>query len=132
MQCLRTGQFEFPDPALVNAAERDRIEEVPFLAPLPLHRDKIGLLEKLQVLRCGLARHGEPPAQLPQCLAALLIQTIEKSATIRICESPEDPIVGDGTRCELWNRSRRLHERYYMQSNTCMSILPYPYRADAA
>jgi len=99
---------------------------VPFLAALPPHRDKTRLLEKLQVLRYGLPRHREPAAQLPQCLAALLIQTIQEPATMRVCESPEDPIVGSDQRCELWKEGGRRHETYYMQSNTCMSILPFP------
>jgi len=97
---------------------------VPFLAALPPHRDKTRLLEKLQVLRYGLPRHSEPAAQLPQCLAALLIQTIEQTATVRISESPEDPIVGDRAGCDLRKGGERLDDRYYMQSNTCMSTTP--------
>ena len=108
MQCLGTQQFEFPDPVLVNASERARIEEVPFLASLPPDRDKTRLLEKFQVLRCGLAGYGEAAAQLPQCLAALLIQTIEKPPPIRISESPEDPIVGGRAPCELWKGRRPI------------------------
>jgi len=100
---------------------------MPLLASLPLHRNKVRLFEKLQVLGYGLAREGKAFAQLPQSLAALLVQAVEEATAVRISESPEDPIVGGGAGCELWKGIDRVHQGYYMQSSTCMSIIPCQY-----
>jgi hypothetical protein len=126
MRCLRTRRFEFPGPALVNTVERDRIEEMPLLASLPPHRDKIRLLEKFQVPGYRLACHAEPSAQVPQSLATLLMQAIEKTAATRISERPEDPIAASGGGRERLSGGDRLYEAYYMRSNTCSRSLPVP------
>jgi len=124
MRCLQGLCFEFADPAVIDRVDGNRINEMPLLASLPLHRNKVRLFEKLQVLGYGLAREGKAFAQLPQSLAALLVQAVEEATAVRISESPEDPIVGGGAGCELWKGVDRLHEGYYMQSNTCMSMFP--------
>ena len=59
------------------------------LPAAPLGGDEVRFLEQAEVLRDGLARHVEVLAKLPQRLAVLLVEEVQKPPAAGIAERLE-------------------------------------------
>jgi hypothetical protein len=82
---------ELPDPAVVDEADRDRVQEMTLLATDLDGRHEVCLFQDAQVLHDPEAgHHGQVPAQLTERLAIALEEPVEQDPTIGIAESPED------------------------------------------
>ena len=82
---------ELADPAVVDEADRHRVQEVALLAADALGRHETRLLEDPQVLHDPEPRHrGQVPAQLTERLAIALEEPVEQDPPTGVGERPED------------------------------------------
>ena len=82
---------ELADPAVVDEADRHRVEEVALLAADALRRQEARLLEDAQVLHDPEARHRRQGlAQLTERLAIALVELVEQDPATGVAERPED------------------------------------------
>src|SRR5438128_7344629 len=71
--------IKFADPAVVDLVNWDRIQVMQFFAAAPDDGYEIRLLQKQQMFRNGLSRHGKVAAKLAERLTVLSEQNIEKA-----------------------------------------------------
>ena len=75
---LQPMALKFPDPALGDIVDRNRVEIVQLLPALLHGRDQIGLLQDPQVLANRLTRHVEARAEFVQRLAVIRAQPVKQ------------------------------------------------------
>ena len=80
------------DPPVVDQADRDRVEVVQLLAAPPPAHDEPGVLEDLQVLRHGDARHVVPRREGHERLTVAGEQLIKQRPPGRVGQCPEHEI----------------------------------------
>jgi len=91
-ESLQTVTLVLADPALVDVVNRDGVEEVELFATVPDGGDEVGVLEEIEVLGHGLARHVEVLAEGGEGLAVVLVQQIEQLATAGIGQGFENGV----------------------------------------
>lgn len=78
-QYAKAIAFEFVDPEFLYLKERNGVEVVELLPPLPDDGDQIGGFELLQVLGDGLAGHVHVLAQCRERLAVVGVQLVQQA-----------------------------------------------------
>src|ERR1700722_13824341 len=78
----------------MDQADRNGIEEVQLLAPVPLGRDEVGFLEHLQVLHHPEPRHVELAVEVGERAPVTLEEQVEQVPPARVGECLEDEIFG--------------------------------------
>jgi hypothetical protein len=89
----QTSFLELANPALVDLVKRDRVDEMPLLAPAADRANEIGLLQKIEMLGHGLAFHVHGFAKLAERLTVLLAKTVEQHPSVRIGQGLENLVV---------------------------------------
>lgn len=88
------GFGELGDPAVVDLADRHRVQVMDLLPTVAPRRDEVGLLEHLQVLHHAEARQlGQFVAELSEREAVVAEQTVEQATTTRVGQRLEDRVV---------------------------------------
>src|SRR6185436_16186920 len=100
-QLAERGKFpalEFSDPAFADLMDRDGIDVVQLLAPMPERGDEVGRFENPKVLCHRLPRDREAVAEFAQRLSVPGVKPVEQRAPRRIGKRFEDLIHGSDHR----------------------------------
>src|ERR1700733_14638618 len=82
----------------MDQSDRDGVQIMQLLAPLPPGRDQTGLLQQLEMLHDAEARHRQPLLERLQCLSVLLEELVEQLSARGVRERFEHIVHGSNIR----------------------------------